>query len=58
MSLYLLLLLVVPVAILVLYSVWTAGFFTVVRRLTPANYQQVFENPSVIIYATHRTGCG
>jgi hypothetical protein len=24
----------------------------------PAHYQQVFENPSVIIYATHRTGCG
>jgi hypothetical protein len=24
----------------------------------PARYQQVFENPSVIIYATHRTGCG
>jgi len=23
-----------------------------------AHYQQVFENPSVIIYATHRTGCG
>jgi hypothetical protein len=23
----------------------------------PAHYQQVFENPSVIIYATHRTGC-
>ncbi|HEV3067248.1 MAG TPA: hypothetical protein VGY50_05345 [Streptosporangiaceae bacterium] len=24
----------------------------------PAHYQQVFQNPSVIIYATHRTGCG
>ncbi|HET7244293.1 MAG TPA: hypothetical protein VFJ07_05600 [Streptosporangiaceae bacterium] len=24
----------------------------------PAHYQQVFENPAVIIYATHRTGCG
>ena len=24
----------------------------------PAHYQQVFENPSVIVYATHRTGCG
>ena len=24
----------------------------------PAHYQQAFENPSVIIYATHRTGCG
>jgi len=24
----------------------------------PAHYQQVFENPTVIIYATHRTGCG
>ena len=24
----------------------------------PAHYRQVFENPSVIIYATHRTGCG
>jgi hypothetical protein len=24
----------------------------------PARYQQVFQNPSVIIYATHRTGCG
>jgi hypothetical protein len=24
----------------------------------PARYQQVFENPAVIIYATHRTGCG
>jgi hypothetical protein len=23
----------------------------------PAHYQQVFENPSMIIYATHRTGC-
>jgi hypothetical protein len=23
-----------------------------------ARYQRVFENPSVIIYATHRTGCG
>jgi hypothetical protein len=23
-----------------------------------AHYQQVFQNPSVIIYATHRTGCG
>ncbi len=23
-----------------------------------AHYQQVFENPTVIIYATHRTGCG
>jgi hypothetical protein len=24
----------------------------------PAHYRQVFQNPSVIIYATHRTGCG
>jgi hypothetical protein len=24
----------------------------------PAHYQEAFENPSVIIYATHRTGCG
>ena len=24
----------------------------------PAHYQQVFENPAVIIYATHRIGCG
>jgi hypothetical protein len=24
----------------------------------PAHYQQVFENPAVIIYATHRAGCG
>jgi hypothetical protein len=24
----------------------------------PAHYQQVFQNPAVIIYATHRTGCG
>lgn len=24
----------------------------------PAHYEQVFQNPSVIIYATHRTGCG
>jgi len=24
----------------------------------PAHYQQAFQNPSVIIYATHRTGCG
>jgi hypothetical protein len=24
----------------------------------PAHYQQVFENPAVVIYATHRTGCG
>lgn len=24
----------------------------------PAHYQQVFENPAVIIYATHRSGCG
>jgi len=23
----------------------------------PAHYQRVFENPAVIIYATHRTGC-
>ena len=23
----------------------------------PAHYQRVFENPTVIIYATHRTGC-
>jgi len=23
----------------------------------PAHYRQVFQNPSVIIYATHRTGC-
>jgi uncharacterized membrane protein YhdT len=24
----------------------------------PAQYRQVFQNPAVIIYATHRTGCG
>jgi hypothetical protein len=24
----------------------------------PGHYQQVFQNPAVIIYATHRTGCG
>jgi len=24
----------------------------------PAHYRRVFENPAVIIYATHRTGCG
>ncbi len=24
----------------------------------PARYQQVFQNPAVIIYATHRAGCG
>jgi hypothetical protein len=24
----------------------------------PAHYQRVFQNPAVIIYATHRTGCG
>jgi len=24
----------------------------------PAHYQQVFQNPAVIIYATHRAGCG
>jgi hypothetical protein len=24
----------------------------------PAHYQRVFENPAIIIYATHRTGCG
>ncbi|MBO0818612.1 MAG: hypothetical protein J2P30_26050, partial [Actinobacteria bacterium] len=24
----------------------------------PAHYQQVFQNPALIIYATHRTGCG
>jgi spermidine/putrescine transport system permease protein len=49
LSTYLLLLLVLPVGILVLYSVWTAGFFTVVRQFTLANYQQVFET------STYRT---
>jgi len=24
----------------------------------PAHYQQVFQNPAVVIYATNRTGCG
>jgi uncharacterized membrane protein YhdT len=24
----------------------------------PAHYERVFENPAIIIYATHRTGCG
>jgi len=24
----------------------------------PAHYQQAFQNPAVIVYATHRTGCG
>lgn len=49
LSTYLLLLLVLPVGVLVLYSVWTAGFFTVVRQFTLANYQQVFET------STYRT---
>lgn len=48
-STYLLLLLALPVGILVLYSVWTAGFFTVVRQFTLENYEQVFET------STYRT---
>ncbi len=42
LSVYLLLLLVLPVGILILYSFWTPGFFTVVRRFTLASYRQVF----------------
>ena len=41
----------------VLYRVGTGADLTAFAA-DPARYQQVFENPSVIIYATHRTGCG
>jgi ABC-type spermidine/putrescine transport system permease subunit II len=49
LSIYLLLLLALPVGILVLYSVWTAGFFTVVRQLTLENYEEVLKT------STYRT---
>lgn len=38
-------LLVVPIALLVLYSFWTAGFFAVTHVLTIANYARILRSP-------------
>ena len=40
---YVLVLLVIPVGLLVVYSFFTSGFFTVVRRFTLDNYHQILQ---------------
>lgn len=45
LSVYLVVFLVLPVGVLLLFSLWEAGFHTVVRELTLENYGRVFTEP-------------
>ncbi len=58
LSSYLLVFLALPVGVLALYSVWTAGFFTVIRQFTLANYAKVFSDATYRVLFLKTLGIG
>jgi ABC-type spermidine/putrescine transport system permease subunit II len=57
-SLYFLVWLVTPGIILMLYSLWTSGFFTVVRELTLSNYAEILSSPLDLFLLGKSIGVG
>ena len=48
-TLYLCLLLIIPLSVLVTYSFWKADFFSVTRTFTLENYAQLIDSPIFLV---------